>query len=97
MVTPPAPMPTLEQVIKKCLKTKRFRTVLDTFFENIYDAAILGNQSWDRQRSYVGLQRDLPTLEREFIEVFNELTYGKRRTRYTTAKDISTVRELSEP
>jgi len=80
MVIDPTPYPTLDRILKTCLKTKRFKIALEAFFENIYESAKDGNQSWTRQKCYIGLQRDLPMIEREFIEVFNKLTYRKRRT-----------------
>lgn len=78
MVPSPTQYPTLDELIKKCLRTKVFKEELKRFIEPLYESCKKGNESWDRQKAYIGLQRQLPLLERAFVEVFNDLTYRKR-------------------
>lgn len=78
MVQPSIPHPSLTEQVNKCLKNRKFKEELKRFLEPLYESCKKGNQSWDRQAAYIGLQRQLPYIERAFVEVFNKLTYGKR-------------------
>lgn len=78
MMTPLSPEPSDAELLKAFSKKRTINQCLKDIkllFINSYRS---GHKGLDKQMAYVGTNKLLKRLDMYMVEVFNELTYGKR-------------------